>query len=102
MQQYVAEGMDHAAQIKSIAIAEGYLDVSRHEVRQSQAGKRRFEAMNVGLQAHALIGLVLLSLSCASPVVACKMFDFGLKWCFAFHVCIYGSTQPLMLQECSF
>ncbi len=54
MQEYAAEGMDHAAigkvaQIKIIAIVErhGHLDVSRHEVRQSQAGKRSSEAMNM-------------------------------------------------------
>ncbi len=47
-------GMDNAAigkvaQIKSIAIVERYLDVNRHEleVRQSQAGKRSSEAMNM-------------------------------------------------------
>ena len=46
--------MDNAAigkvaQIKSIAIVERYLDVNRHEleVRQSQAGKRSSEAMNM-------------------------------------------------------
>lgn len=55
------KGMDHAAQINGIAIAECYHDVSRHEVCQRQAGKRSFEAMNVGLQAHALTGIVLSS-----------------------------------------
>ncbi len=52
MQEYAAEGMDHAAigkvaQIKSIAIVERYLDVSRHELHQSQVGKRSSEAMSI-------------------------------------------------------
>ncbi len=48
----VLQREDHAAfgkvaQNKSTAIAERYLAVSRHEVRQSQAGKRSSEAMNM-------------------------------------------------------
>ncbi len=52
MQEYAAEGMDHAAsgtvaQIKSVATIERYL--SRHEVCQSHAGKLSVKAMNIWL-----------------------------------------------------
>ena len=52
MQEYAAEGMDNAAigkvaQIKSIATVEQNIDLSRHEIRQSQAGKLSVKAMDM-------------------------------------------------------
>ena len=49
MQEYAAEGMDigKVAQIKSIATVEQNIDLSRHEIRQSQAGKLSVKAMDM-------------------------------------------------------
>lgn len=50
MQEYAAEGLELAigklAQIKTLAIVERYLDVSRHEARHSQAQKRKFAVVD--------------------------------------------------------